>query len=261
MKKRNPLAVVALSIITCGIYDLYWLVSTKKVLNEKTQSHTPTIWLLIFPIPLIIIGYALLIVDGLKTTTTAYNTSSSFGTTTQSAHPGLVLASFGLIFIGFILSFFLSGLWFYKYSKAVNEYTHGKMSTAVSFLVLWLIHLIGVALIQDAFNDVEVGDAAGMGTTGQMPQNVVGTSPVTPTYPPGVINQTQAESSVIQATPAQQVISQTPPDLSGQVISPQQSVVSPATSPTTQPVVVPSQSPFTQDTADNTPPAPLPPLS
>jgi uncharacterized membrane protein YjgN (DUF898 family) len=38
MKKRNPLVVFLLSVITLGIYDIYWLVSTKKVLNAKT-SH------------------------------------------------------------------------------------------------------------------------------------------------------------------------------------------------------------------------------
>ena len=74
---------------------------------------------------------------------------------------GLWLAGMAIIFIGYIAGLVTSIIWFFQFSKAVNAYTQGKMSTAVTFLVLWLIHLIGVALIQDAFNDVE--DAAAMG--------------------------------------------------------------------------------------------------
>jgi hypothetical protein len=78
MKKRNPLAVFFLSIITFGIYDLYWLVKTKSVLNEKTSQHTPSIWLLIVPIPVIIAGYIVLFTTaGVKTTATVYGPATA----------------------------------------------------------------------------------------------------------------------------------------------------------------------------------------
>jgi len=44
--------------------------------------------------------------------------------------------------------------WFYLYSKAVNNVTKGELSTAVTFLLIWLISFIGYAIIQDAFNSV-----------------------------------------------------------------------------------------------------------
>ncbi len=163
MKKRNPITVFLLSVITFGIYDLYWLVSTKKVLNEKTRSHTPTIWLLVIPVPMIIAGYILLFINAPSTTTTTNGFQNSFSNSSNintSAHPGLVFLAIALIIVGFLASFLASAYWFYKYSKAVDEYTRGKMSTGVSFLILWLIHLIGVALIQDAFNDMEASGAA-----------------------------------------------------------------------------------------------------
>ena len=156
MKKRNPLSVFFLSIITLGIYDLYWLVQTKKVLNESTTHHTPSIWLLVAPVPLIILGYIGLLISIPASTTTTYGTTGiSNATNTHTTHPTILIIALAVMIIGWIASFAISIIWFYKFSKAVNEYTQSKMSTAVAFLVLWLIHLIGVALIQDAFNDMQ----------------------------------------------------------------------------------------------------------
>jgi hypothetical protein len=44
------------------------------------------------------------------------------------------------------------------------------MGTAVTFLILWIIHLIGVALIQDTFNDM-AEDNVGGGNTPVPAQN------------------------------------------------------------------------------------------
>lgn len=278
MKKRSPLAVVLLSIVTFGIYDLYWLVVTKKVLNQKTRHHTPTIWLLIVPYVILSAGYILLfagsILDASRASKSApspttiagsneqlnnagerrptqythrctttdgkeyvaqgdpqclgndtykgdYSTSAAgtvysspckttsgelryvyistdescpdgtklvfynniFGFNNSSnnsygssratsndsndditAHGSLYLWSLGLIVIGFITTFATSIFWFFQFSKAINEYTRGKMNTAVTFLILWLIHLIGVALIQDTFNEMDDPAVGGSGT-------------------------------------------------------------------------------------------------
>src|SRR4051794_30605705 len=48
MKKRNPLAVLGLSIITLGIYAIVWYVKTKGEMNNNGAS-IPTAWLLIIP--------------------------------------------------------------------------------------------------------------------------------------------------------------------------------------------------------------------
>jgi hypothetical protein len=47
--QRSPVAVIILTIVTFGIYGLYWIVSTKRELNGL-GANIPTSWLLIIPI-------------------------------------------------------------------------------------------------------------------------------------------------------------------------------------------------------------------
>lgn len=49
MKNRNPLMVFLLSILTCGIYSLYWLVKTKDEMN-KLGEKIPTVWIWLIPL-------------------------------------------------------------------------------------------------------------------------------------------------------------------------------------------------------------------
>ena len=49
MKNRSPIAVVLLTIVTFGIYGLYWEVSTKQEMVNK-GADIPTAWLLIVPV-------------------------------------------------------------------------------------------------------------------------------------------------------------------------------------------------------------------
>lgn len=159
MKHRSPIAVFFLSIITFGIYDLYWLVKTKSVLNQKTKYHTPTIWLLVLPVVVLVAAYIGLIAfashSGSSTTTTnIYGTTTTSSTSTLK-HPVEFFVSLGAIVVGWIAYLLISVFWLFRFSKAINQYTKGKMSTAVTFLILWVIHLIGVALVQDTFNDMQ----------------------------------------------------------------------------------------------------------
>jgi len=97
MTKRSPVAVFVLSIITLGIYALYWLVRTKTEMNSSGAS-IPTAWYLIVP---------------------------------------------------------LANIWWYwKFSQGVEEVTHKEMSAGVAFLMLWLLPVIGSAIIQSTLNEV-----------------------------------------------------------------------------------------------------------
>lgn len=49
MQKRNPFVVLLLSIVTFGIYTIYWSVVTKIAAN-KAGAQIPTAWLLIIPL-------------------------------------------------------------------------------------------------------------------------------------------------------------------------------------------------------------------
>jgi hypothetical protein len=115
---------------------------------------------LVAPGAVLLIGYIGLIgSSSLKTTTNAYGqTQLSNGT-----HPGTFIIFLAITLIASLSLLAISTFWFFRFSKAINQYTNGKMSTAGTFLVLWLIHLIGIALIQDTFNDMQnVPAAAGM---------------------------------------------------------------------------------------------------
>ena len=49
IKHRNIVLVYIYSIITLGIYAIYWMVSTKNEINDL-GAEIPTAWLLIVPI-------------------------------------------------------------------------------------------------------------------------------------------------------------------------------------------------------------------
>jgi hypothetical protein len=49
MTQRSPMTVGLLSLVTIGIYQIYWYVQTKKEMNNN-GSQIPTAWLLIIPI-------------------------------------------------------------------------------------------------------------------------------------------------------------------------------------------------------------------
>ncbi len=42
--------------------------------------------------------------------------------------------------------------WMWKWSEGVDHVTRGKMSAGVSFLLIFLLPLIGTAILQDTFN-------------------------------------------------------------------------------------------------------------
>lgn len=67
MKKRNPIAVLALSYVTLGIYVVYWLYATRKEIvsqngNEKSIPPVKSMYLPL--LGLVLIGLLQLIVNG-----------------------------------------------------------------------------------------------------------------------------------------------------------------------------------------------------
>ncbi len=97
MKRRSPIAVVLLTLITFGIYGIYWEVTTK-IEMTKRGADIPTAWLIIIPI--------------------------------------------------------VQWWWLYKYCVGVEQVTKGKMSAVLSLVLMLFLSVIGMAIIQDAFNKV-----------------------------------------------------------------------------------------------------------
>lgn len=252
MKHRNPFAVFMLSLVTLGIYDIYWLVVTKKELNKKTRIHTPTIWLLFAPIIIIAVAFIVTLVAigaSAHTQTTHYSMNSTGSTATASsggAALGASLALVGVEIIAFLVIVPITFYWFFKFSKAVNEYTNGKMSTGVTFLLLWLLHLIGVAIVQDTFNDMlESGTVPGLPTQ----PAVAGPQPMPPAAP-------QAPMQVPPvATIPPPVSSQVPPAAAAYTPN----TVAPVAQPMPQTPYAPQPQVAAQPPMNPAPPAPPPP--
>lgn len=194
MKHRNIMAVIFFSIITLGIYDLFWLVSVKKELNAKTKVHTPTLWLLFAPVLLLLACYIFLIV------------SLAHASGSQSGHPsaGVSIAALLIGVVAVFLVLPITFYWFIKFSKAINEYTQGAMSTAVTFLLLYLLRFIGMALIQDHFNDMMDGNIAiGQPTPAPQPVAAPLTQPTVQPVAPQVEPLPQTpETPVVEVTPS-----------------------------------------------------------
>lgn len=181
MKKRNPIVVLLLSLVTLGIYDIYWLAVTKKELNQKTKVHTPTLWMIFAP-PLI--GTVVILITFLLRKPTVTNSAAIVGLHVSGGNILVII-----VYILMILAVLpLSLYWFLKFSKAVNEYTSGRMSTGLSFVLLWLLHFIGVAVVQDSFNDTNDNVAMAGFNQPQPSNDILGQNgSVT-----GTFNQTQA---------------------------------------------------------------------
>lgn len=214
MKQRNVMAVVFLSIITLGIYDLFWLVSVKKELNAKTDVHTPSIWVLLAPFLVFLIPIVWLVV-------LAMAASSSYTTPSSTASSIASIVTVVLYLLAFLVILPVMFYWFLKFSKAVNHYTHGDLNTAVTFLLLWMLRFIGLAIIQDKFNDMI---AAGNGSA-TAPASAVPTQTETVSQQP--INPTAEQS--VQAPAADAPSS--PPDQSVEAAAHESSSSQPPATP------------------------------
>jgi uncharacterized membrane-anchored protein len=144
------MAVIFLSIITLGIYDLFWLVKVKKELNAKTSVHVPSMWLLMAPLLLFFVGFVATVVALSISASSSEEAAKVVNVVTLLAY---IVAGVAILPITFY--------WFFKFSKAVNQYTNKELNTAVTFLLLWMLRFIGIAVLQDHFNDMlEAGNAS-----------------------------------------------------------------------------------------------------
>lgn len=99
MKHRDPILLVVLSIVTFGIYGLFWYVSVKNEMNRR-GAKIPTAWLIIIP--------------------------------------------------------FVNYYWMWKFSEGAEKVTKGKMSGPVAFILIFLLGIIGGAIVQNSLNQVPV---------------------------------------------------------------------------------------------------------
>ncbi len=70
--------------------------------------------------------------------------------------------------------------WLYKYSEGAEKVTGGKMSAILAFILLWILGLIGMAILQNEFNKVGAGGTAGAAQPQTPPADSSFGGPTTP---------------------------------------------------------------------------------
>ena len=132
MKKRSPIIVLLLSLVTLGIYHIYWLYITRKEVSYKLQNQVPSWPLVVLFSPFIVILLIVLL----------YADLSSVGVEPNSGINSLYflvgsLAVLALIIIPFI--------WIYKFTKLISALTP---QISNSLYLIWVILAIfGVSII------------------------------------------------------------------------------------------------------------------
>jgi Domain of unknown function (DUF4234) len=122
MKKRNIFAVFALSIITLGMYMIYWLYRTRLDLTDRLQDRKaiPPVFILFMPLVAII---ALAVVTAIL---------SLIAPDAEG-----VIVAFTIVYILGILAAIVVGLWwFYRYFQALHKVTQG--TDPIMLYVLWI---------------------------------------------------------------------------------------------------------------------------
>jgi uncharacterized membrane protein len=148
MRYRNIVFVIVMSIVTFGIYDIYWVFSTRNELVKK-HCNVPSPWLIFAPI-LGLIGVAflqiavhLLAVD---------NPDASIR----------VIANVISVFVGIVSVIGIIPLaiyWTWKYSQAVEKVTNKGLTAGFTFAMAMLLTVLGAGvlwppIVQYQFNKV-----------------------------------------------------------------------------------------------------------
>ncbi|HTE58139.1 MAG TPA: DUF4234 domain-containing protein [Verrucomicrobiae bacterium] len=145
MKYRNPVIVILLSIITLGIYILYWLYDTRKEMVQK-GIKLPAVWVLLVPIP-VSIAHVLL---------TSF--VSLFLNEASGAYHLVNLVLFPILATLVVCSIIPLTLWWvWKYCAGVQAATNGHLTRGAAYKVFCLLFLFGIGflwpmIIQNYFN-------------------------------------------------------------------------------------------------------------
>jgi hypothetical protein len=152
MKKRSIPAVILLSLITIGIYSLYWLIATRRELITR-GGKIPSIYLLFSPF-ILLLGVAILQLIALLVLST-HMSADTISTPTGS---GLFEAlTIGLGVLIAITAIPITIYWIYRYCQAAEAVTKGRVSAGLSFTICIILNMAGLgfvwqAVLQDSYN-------------------------------------------------------------------------------------------------------------
>ena len=152
MKNLSVIKVIILSLITLGIYTLFWLRDTRKELVDRGQN-VPPVKVILAPV---LVLFVVILLQFVAHTALQNNV----------ANKGLNFLSvlIGPIVVIAILP--LTVWWYYKYCKAIEVVTQGQTSLTVSLGLLVVLSIFGFSfvwpgIIQDGFNRLSATPAPG----------------------------------------------------------------------------------------------------
>jgi hypothetical protein len=150
MKRRGLLFIFFISIVTLGIYDIYWLFSTRDELVRKGY-RIPTPWLMAAPLlGLVFVAILELIIHF------AIDSKSGDGGLFVTV-ANLVSVTIGILSVTAIIPATIYWLWLY--CKAVEYVTKGALGAGFNIFLAILMNLLWLGIfwpmiVQDSLNKV-----------------------------------------------------------------------------------------------------------
>lgn len=148
MKNRSIVFVIIMSIVSLGIYGIYWMFSTRNELVKKGQ-RVPSPWIVILAavFSFLVIAFLQILKPELPIFAQFTNPTDSYSTTP------LMIWSIAIGFVGVIVALY----WMWKYSKAVEIVTRGSLSAKECFALAAISTFFGIgfvwmATVQHEFN-------------------------------------------------------------------------------------------------------------
>lgn len=129
MKKREPLMVVLLAIITFGIYGFYWIYATRSEMVKK-GAKIPPFWLLLLPVLLIFAAFINLIVS-------QADNDSIIGITNVAL---VLMGVAGLFGVPYYLYFM------YKFCGGAQKVTRRRLDQMSCFLLFIVLAIVSSSL-------------------------------------------------------------------------------------------------------------------
>jgi hypothetical protein len=147
MKKRDPLVVILLTLVTFGIYGLYWLYSTREEMVKKS-AKIPPFWILLLPLLLFVAALLEIVVHFVS-----LNNNSTTVTITNGA--AILLGVGALIGIPYSIYFM------YKFCGGLAKVTRKRLNQNSCFLLFIVLTILSSALSSGRGGVMVLGGALG----------------------------------------------------------------------------------------------------
>lgn len=142
MRQRHLGKLFGILVVTLGLYQIYWLVRTRRELLRQVDSPIPPVWAIFLPFGIFIIILLL-----------GFVVAHAVGADGQEGSvPTHFLSTLGLG--AFVAMFIVPIVWIRQYGKAIEEVTGHETSQAYVFWMWLIAPVIWPIIMQHEFNIV-----------------------------------------------------------------------------------------------------------